>query len=64
MLFCDPELESYYVTIGWNRLPYRVTMDDYNGCETQLPANLIPMVKVFGAESFPSGDIYLRGPEW
>jgi predicted N-acetyltransferase YhbS len=64
MLFCEPELESYYISIGWNRSAYRVTMDDSNGCVTPLSASLITMVKVFGAGSFPQGDIYLGGPEW
>ncbi|HEB29536.1 MAG TPA: GNAT family N-acetyltransferase [Spirochaetes bacterium] len=64
MLFCTPGLESFYVSMGWSRTAYRVTMDDLKGCLTPLPASLIPMVKVFGAGSFPPGDIYLRGPEW
>ena len=64
MLFCTPDLESYYVSMGWNGPAYRVTMNDLTGCLTPLPAGLIPMVKLFGAGIFPPGDIYLNGPEW
>lgn len=64
MLFCTPDVKKFYVSLAWYEHKSRVTMDALSGNSIPITVNDIPMVKVFSRGIFPSGEIYLRGPDW
>jgi GNAT superfamily N-acetyltransferase len=64
LLFCLPALETVYGRMGWRRIDAAVVIRDESGKAVPLPEKNIAMAIMFSAESFPSGDIDLRGPDW
>ncbi len=55
LLFCVPELERFYASLGWIKTSEKVMMAD---------ARNITMFKELAEEKFPNGDIDLQGRDW
>lgn len=64
LLFCIPELESYYASMGWVLNPVAVTMDWEGQRGVPIPDKNICMVLELAGLSFPPGCIDLNGADW
>ena len=64
LLFCKPVLEKVYARMGWTAVDGTVCMTDADGGMTKLPAENIAMTIPIAIETFPRGDIDLRGRDW
>lgn len=63
-LFCSPNLEHFYASLGWQKTNARVTILDENGKDAPQPNKNIAMVLNLGEKTFPEGDIHLQGRDW
>ena len=64
LLFCVPELEKFYGTLGWRVLHNIVMMKEEQGRDLQISGKNICMSKCVGSSPFPRGDIHLQGADW
>jgi predicted N-acetyltransferase YhbS len=64
LLFCVPELESLYGTMGWHKSDENATMLDEHGRCVPIPEKNIAMHISLGQDRFPPGPIHLRGRDW
>lgn len=64
LLFCIPELRSYYASMGWIHKPVAVTMDWEGRNGVPIPDKNICMVRELAGLRFPSGPIHLNGADW
>lgn len=64
LLFCIPELESYYASMGWVLNPVAVTMDWEGQIGVPIPEKNICMVRELAGLRFPPGPIHLNGADW
>lgn len=63
LLFCVPELERLYASLGWRRTDVSVTLIE-NGKRVPIPGKNIAMFKELAGKPFPRGDIDLQGMDW
>ena len=64
LLFCIPELERYYRSLGWETLHVRTLMRDEHGATVPTPAKNICMACAANRTDFPAGPIDLQGRDW
>jgi predicted acetyltransferase len=64
MLFCAPELEHFYRSLGWQRIEAAITTVNEDGTEASLDGKNIAMVKVLYGTPFTARDIHLQGADW
>ena len=64
LLFCVPELERFYTSLGWKRIDVPFFMRDASGARTNLPQKNIRMILPLSGRKFPSGAIDLQGRDW
>ena len=64
LLFCVPELERFYASLGWRRIDAPFFMRDEKGRKTSIPQKNIGMVLPLSGKPFPSGAVDLRGRDW
>lgn len=64
LLFCGPDLECFYASLGWIKTSEKVIMTDEHGRSVPIPAKNITMFKELAEENFPGGDISLQGRDW
>ena len=64
LLFCIPELERFYATLGWKRIEEPVFMQDEKGARAPLPSKNIGMYLLLSGKPFPAGAVDLRGRDW
>ena len=64
LLFCMPELESFYARLGWRRIDRAVTMRDGAGRTVPLTAKNIAMELALAGDPLPPGAIDLEGRDW
>ncbi len=64
LLFCLPQLEKLYGRMGWRAVYYPVTLWNETGNPGPLPEKNIAMTIPLNIETFPEGEIDLRGPDW
>jgi predicted N-acetyltransferase YhbS len=64
LLFCIPQLEKYYASMGWRTTREPVTMNLYGGPDEPIPAKNIGMYFTHSGEPLPPGPIHLQGPDW
>jgi predicted N-acetyltransferase YhbS len=64
LLFCVPELERFYLSLGWVRTDVRAMMIDENGDRAAIPPKNIAMCKELAREKWPGGEIDLCGADW
>ena len=64
LLFCVPELEPLYRSMGWQRTDQPVMMHDEQGRSVPLPRKNVAMFIELGDEPFPRGPLDLRGRDW
>ena len=64
LLFCVPELEPLYSSMGWQHTDQPVTMRDEQGRSVPLPRKNNAMFIELGNDSFPRGPLDLRGRDW
>ncbi|MFH1023569.1 MAG: GNAT family N-acetyltransferase [Planctomycetota bacterium] len=64
LLFCVPQLERFYASLGWKTLVVRVVMTGEDGGPEPLPAKNIAMSLDLADAPFPAGDIALQGRDW
>jgi GNAT superfamily N-acetyltransferase len=64
LLFCVPQLEKFYASLGWRRIDVDARMD-FEGREAiPIPGKNIVMVRELAETPFPPGDLHLQGPDW
>jgi predicted N-acetyltransferase YhbS len=64
LLFCVPELERFYGSLGWVRTDQRPSMLDERGMVAPLPEHNIAMFMELAGTKFPGGPIDLQGRDW
>jgi predicted N-acetyltransferase YhbS len=64
LLFCVPELERFYTSLGWVRTDVCAMMIDENGARVAIPPKNIAMYKELAGKRWPGGDIDLCGADW
>jgi predicted N-acetyltransferase YhbS len=64
LLFCVPELDRFYSSMGWSRTDEPATMLDEHGRSAPIPAKNIPMYLELSDDPFPRGPIDLEGRDW
>lgn len=64
ILFCIPELERFYASLGWKRVDVPVFMKDASGKKANLPQKNIAMILQLSGKTFPPGAIDLQGRDW
>jgi len=64
ILFCVPQLERLYSSMGWTTHVASVVLQDAQGRPAAIPDKNIMMVKQLGPEPFPAGDVDLQGRDW
>lgn len=64
LLFCVPELERFYASLGWRRIDAPLFMRDEKGMKKRVPQKNIGMILLLSAKPFPPGAIDLRGRDW
>jgi GNAT superfamily N-acetyltransferase len=64
LLFCLPELKTFYGRLGWHVHHGPVTMRDEHGCDLEISGKNICMSKCVGSSPFPRGNIHLQGADW
>lgn len=64
MLFCVPELERFYSSLGWKRIDVPVHMRSQSGRKEKLPSKNIAMTLQLSHIPFPSGAVDLCGSDW
>ena len=64
MLFCLPELERYYASLGWIATREPVTMCMDGGADEPIPGKNSCMYWSPRGESLPPGPIHLQGADW
>lgn len=64
LLFCVPDLERFYASLGWKRIDGPFFMRDESGAKKNIPAKNIGMILLLSGKPFPSGAIDLRGRDW
>ena len=64
LLFCVPELEGVYGSMGWSKSDETATMLDEHGSSVPIPQKNIAMHISLSQDRFPSGPIHLRGRDW
>lgn len=64
LLFCIPELEKFYNSLGWETQHFASTMLNESGEVVPIPGKNIAMTKKLTEQSFPQGDIFLNGRDW
>lgn len=64
LLFCIPELERFYASMGWEKTHQPITMRDEEGHAVSLPHQNIGMFLSLAGESFPPGPLDLEGRDW
>ena len=64
LLFCVPELERFYQSLGWCKTDAPVLMLDEQGRCAAIPQKNIAMFCESGEDCFPAGTIDLMGRDW
>jgi predicted N-acetyltransferase YhbS len=64
LLFCVPELETFYQRQGWSRTNEPATMLDETGQAAPIPGKNIAMFIELASQPFPPGPIDLQGRDW
>jgi GNAT superfamily N-acetyltransferase len=64
LLFCIPELEPLYRSLGWFTLNEPTTMPDDRGRTRPIPAKNVAMAIELGRQPFPAGPVHLQGRDW
>lgn len=64
LLFCVPELERFYASLGWRRIDGPFIMRDESGARDDIPQKNIGMVLLLSGKHFPRGTIDLCGRDW
>ena len=64
LLFCIPELERFYASMGWEKTQQPIAMRDEEGRTVSLPPKNIGMFLSLREESFPPGPLDLEGRDW
>ncbi len=64
LLFCLPELEPLYASVGWRTLKQPMVMRAPSGRALPLPEKNIGMAIALTDEPFPHGPVDLMGPDW
>lgn len=64
LLFCVPNLERFYASLGWRRIDGPFFMRDESGRKTSTPQKNIGMILLLSGAQFPPGAIDLRGRDW
>ncbi|MDR0362034.1 MAG: GNAT family N-acetyltransferase [Planctomycetota bacterium] len=64
LLFCLPELAKIYAPLGWTDLGVRDVVRTAHGERLPLPGKNIAMFHALRLDSFPEGQIDLRGNDW
>ena len=64
LLFCAPELEPLYASMGWLRTDQPVTIRDEQGRSVPLPRKNIAMFIELGGDPFPRVPLDLQGRDW
>ena len=64
LLFCIPELERFYASLGWKRIDGPVVMRDESGAKKNIPPKNIAMILLLSARPFPAGTVDLNGQDW
>ncbi len=64
LLFCLPELEPLYSSMGWRRTNRPVTMQDDKGRSVPMLQKNVAMFVELADESFPQGPLDLGGRDW
>jgi len=64
LLFCTPNLEHFYGSLGYVCTAAAVTKIDRQGRRLPIPAKNITMFAEFADAKFPEGDIDLAGEDW
>jgi len=64
LLFCVPELERFYSSLGWSKTERPVTMLDEDGHSVPIPAKNISMLIELAGDEFPPGAVDLQGRDW
>lgn len=64
LLFCVPDLERFYASLGWKTIDGPFFMRDESGAKKSIPKKNIGMILLLSGKPFPSGVIDLRGQDW
>jgi N-acetylglutamate synthase-like GNAT family acetyltransferase len=64
LLFCVPELETFYGNLGWHVVHDTVKAKDEPGRDSPILGRNICMSKCVGSSPFPRGEIHLEGADW
>jgi predicted N-acetyltransferase YhbS len=64
LLFCLPELERYYRSVGWFNVVQPATMRDERGTRVPTPEKNICMAYQLSLAPFPNASIDLQGRDW
>ncbi len=63
-LFCIPELEKVYGSMGWQKIDADVLMKDEKGNTVSIPGKNITMMYPLKRKDFPVGDVDIAGEDW